>query len=698
MPNYSVDQLEKKWTDAETPIKDLFAEQRSNILLVTGNHYSKKTSSYLERLKSSKAITNEAKIRLVKNHIQNITKMYVNSILNLAPAVKIVAKQEKELQSQKAAELNQSVWDHIRQQAKIKEKISAWAHDFIEVGECFVKVYWDAELGKSLPYENIVDEFGQLVEQVTVMSGALKYEKIFGFDVVIDAAAQDIDDARWIGIRKMADKQPLEIRYANDEEKLRFINNSSKETYRVFSQYGYNTQEQGKVLIKEYYFRPCLAYPKGYYYITTNSGILEQGELPSGIFPILYVGFDRIPTCARHQSIIKQARPYQGEINRAASKQAEHQVTLGDDKVLIQAGTKLSQGGSLAGIRGVAYTGLKPEIMQGRDGSQYVNYIMGQIEEMYKVCNVYELYEEKISGEQDQYTQLFKSMRNKKKFSYYAEKFELFLNSVCDISLRLYKYHCLPQDIVPAIGRNEVVNIPEFKNNTDQSFKIVIENVDGNLDDLIGKQLTLNNLLQYAGSSLSPENVGQITRNMPFLNGEQILGDLTLSYDSSVNMILALDRGEQPQADPSDDPVYMIKKLVSRSRQADFAFLPEQIKANYQAIKQQYEQIQAQQIQEQQQASFGQIPSAGRLIGVDFYVNYDPNDMSKSRRAKIPYDSMDWLLQRLEKQGMTNDVMAQMDQQSQSEIQNMALAQSQQQSPEAQANAPMDQNSMPIVQ
>lgn len=698
MPNYSIDQLNKKWMDAETAIKDLFAEQRSNILLVTGNHYSRKTSSYLERLKTNKAITNEAKIRLVKNHIQNITKMYVNSILNLAPSVMVAPKHERELQSQKSAELNQSVWEHIKQSTNFKEKASSYCHDFIEIGECFVKTYWDSDVGTRLPYENLVDEFGQVVQQTVVMSGALRYEKFFGFDAIIDPAAQDFDDARWIAFRKMADKEPLEIRYANDEEKLRFIKDSSKETYRVFSQYGYNTSEQNKVMIKEFYFKPCLAYPKGYYYIVTSSGILEEGELPAGEFPISYVGFDRIPTCARHQSIIKQARPYQGEINRAASKQAEHQVTLGDDKILIQAGTKLSQGGTLAGIRGVAYTGLKPEILQGRDGSQYVDYILGQIEEMYKVCGVSELYEDKETGEQDQYTQLFKSMRNKRKFSMYAEKFELFLKDICEKSLKLYKFHALPQDLVPVVGKNEYVNIPEFKNNTDNSFKIVLENVDGNLDDMIGKQLTLNNLLQYAGNQLSNQDVGEVIRNMPFLNGEQILGDLTLNYDSAVNMILALDRGELPMVDPSDDHVYMIKRLVNRMRQSDFQFLPEQIKANYMQVKQQHEEIQSQQLQEEQQASLGQIPAAGRLIGVDFYVNYDPNDMSKSRRAKLPYDSIDWLLGRLEKQGMTLDVLSQLDQQSQNEMQNMAQSQGLQQPSEGQANPQVDQNGMPIAQ
>jgi hypothetical protein len=39
------------------------------------------------------------------------------------------------------------------------------------------------------------------------------------------------------------------------------------------------------------------------------------------------------------------------------------------------------------------------------------------------------------------------------------------------------------------------------------------------------------------------------------------------------------------------------------------------------------------------------------MIGADIYVAYDPQDPTKSRRARIPYDAVKWLLDRLEAQG-----------------------------------------------
>jgi hypothetical protein len=92
-------------------------------------------------------------------------------------------------------------------------------------------------------------------------------------------------------------------------------------------------------MIKEYYFKPSSVYgPNGYFYITTEHGILFEGEIPFGVYPISYRGFKKIQTSARARSVVKVLRPYQYEINRAASKMVEHQLVHGDDKVITPLG------------------------------------------------------------------------------------------------------------------------------------------------------------------------------------------------------------------------------------------------------------------------------------------------------------------------------------------------------------------------
>ena len=80
MSKLTIAQLNNKYDISETVDRSIFAEERSNILLVTGNHYNKQKPEYLSRLRSSKKISQQSKLRLTKNHIATITKTYVNNI------------------------------------------------------------------------------------------------------------------------------------------------------------------------------------------------------------------------------------------------------------------------------------------------------------------------------------------------------------------------------------------------------------------------------------------------------------------------------------------------------------------------------------------------------------------------------------------------------------------------------------------
>jgi len=438
------------------------------------------------------------------------------------------------------------------------------------------------------------------------------------------------------------------------------IESDSDKSSVVFdgSRNGY-VRTENQALLLEYYFRPCYEYPNGYYYIATKLGILWEGELPFGIYPISYAGFDSSQISPRHHSIVKQLRPYQVEVNRSASKVAEHQITLGDDKLLIQAGTKLSHGGQLPGVRGVQYTGMKPEVLEGRSGAQYLEYMNSQISEMYSVANMQEDMEEK-QGQSDPFGLLFSSMRYKKKFSLYAEKFEHFLIEMCRIALELAKEYYDEERLVPAVGRHEYINIAEFKSTDKLAYQIKLEPQVDDLETTMGRQLVLNHTLQYVGGQLDKEDLGKIIRTMPFGNLDESFSDLTLDYDSAVNIILALDRGEQPMPSPYDNHAYFIKRLVSRMRQSDFKLLNPQVQQNYQMLLQQYEKMQAQQQQEIQAAQSGFIPSGGAMVKVDYYVP-KMNDPTKSERALLPAESVDWLLKRLAQQGSSQETLQSMN-------------------------------------
>jgi hypothetical protein len=691
----TVTDLRTLMTASDTADKFLFSEQRSNILLIAGEHYTKRNSKYWNRLRESKNLSQDQKLRLTKNHIQKIQKLYVNAMLNHAPGVRVLPNNEKENADRKSAVLNNSVWQYAVSKYKLTEKIARWADDFCGIGEVFLKITWDDQKGELTGYDQKVDDNGQPMfeqgpvdpmtgqqmqgqpvadENSPVFSGEFEFKRLFGFNIRRPNGVQDLDDAEWLAEVDLVPVKKVKS-WVEDPEIKRKIVEDTHEKFYVFdgNMNGYD-QKKDHTKVTSMYYRPGPEHPNGYYYIFTDSVILFEGELPFGIFPIVYKGFDAIQTSPRHRSIIKQLRPYQVEINRCASKIAEHQVSLGDDKLLVQSGTKITQGINHPGIRALQYTGREPIILAGRSGEQYAGYMQSQIEEMYNVANIPMEAMEKAGG-QDAFASLFHNLRQKKKFSLYAERFERFLMDVCELYLTLAKNYFEEGRVIPMVGKSEWVNIAEFKNTEPLNYQIKLEPQVQDIETQYGKQLVMNHALQYVGSNLEKGEIGRMMRAMPFGNMEEGFEDFTLDYDLAQNLLLALDRGEQPEPSPYDEPTYMIKMLVNRIRQPDFKLLDPQIQQNYMQYKQWYELTEAEQQRKILAAQADFIPSGGPKVKVDFYVP-KPGSPDKSERATIPAESLNWLVERLSDQGSSQDRLGELEQGSVADVAGAYLQQS----------------------
>lgn len=676
---YSNEELNTLYEDSERVDQSLFAEQRSNLLLVSGDHYNKKRNEqFASRLREAKGVTDEAKLRLTKNHIQRISRLYVNNLITHSPNVTVVPQIENEVQDQKSAELNLAVWKDAQVKYKLKGRIRDWAQDFIDIGEVATKIFWDPNKGYFKGHEQQTDEqTGALVHDETgkpvpnhdrpVFSGAFVFERIFGFNLMRAPEAKDMDESPYLIVRKMTSTKELLKLYEGDEDKTKFIKDTEDETYLVFDG---NRNEYGKsknqVLILEYYFRPCMRYPNGYFYIKTKGGILEEGELPFGIFPIAYKGFEKLQTSPRCHSKIKHLRPYQIEINRCASAIATHQITLGDDKVITNTAGKIEQGGILPGVRAIKMPGGgNITILPGRTGEQYLGYMESQIKEMYDIANLdIENQDNPVTG--DSFNMLFTSIKQKKKFSLYIEKFEEFLAEICEIYLELAKQYLPDDELIPAIGKREVINLAEFRSTQKLCYLIKVEAQNSDPTSQFGKQLILNHTIQYAGSQLGKDDIGKLIRNMPFANMEESFDDLTIDYDNARNDILALERGETPKLNMNDNHKYLIKKLTHRMKLRDFNTLNPQIQQNFQNYLTQHEQADAYQMKQIQMAEAGFIPTGGYLVRCDFYI--PDKATGASRRAEIPYEAIAWLVQKLDAQHMSQDNIQNMQQSAQAGV------------------------------
>lgn len=612
--------LDKLYAEAEQADKKEFSKMRTSLKLIAGEHYHKE-GSYFGAIRSSKELAGDTKLRLTKNHIGKIARRYSTQIAAQAPGVHIKPKHERELKDQKAAELNQSIWTDIKEKNDFATVVADWADDFVGIGEVWTKLYFDQAKRK------------------------VAFEDVYAFNVLRAPTAKSVLKSPYLCLRKMVDFKDLKAAFPEHAEK---IHETPDDTFLVFQEGEYRMNKKGETLLREWYFKPCSEYPNGYFYLQIPAVILDEGELPGGIFPLKGQRFEYIQTRPRGMAVTEQLRPNQVEINRCASAIAQTQITLGDDKLILQNGAKMSAGVQLPGIRGITVTGPAPIVMEGRSGSQYVEYMLAQIKEMYQMAEINE--EEEMQANLEPHTLLYRAASEKRKYTRYVKRIEGFLKEVCESSLEMARFYYNEDDSVMAVGQNERVNIAEFKNTMPQAVQIVIEPQAEDVETKLGRQIVMTNILQYVGSALDQASIGKLIKQLPYANVDESFSDLTLNYEIATNAILALDRGQEPMIFPFEDHPYIVSRLSKRMSEPDFQFLHPFIQGNYDKQIKQRMAIMDQQKEALQRAQSGFIPDGGALIGVDYYVS-DANNPDRTRRARIPYAAVDWLVRKLEEQG-----------------------------------------------
>jgi hypothetical protein len=608
------------YQQADTSLNSHFAEIRSNILLDVGFHHPRYDKFGNSRAPIFRDKSRNNMIRITKNHIQYITKHIRNSIQNRAPGGEILPRNRSELKDNKSAQLNASVWEWQADVSNFDEVISNLIHSFVVPGEAYLKAFWDPDQGPIIgvqqaeQYNEDTEEY-EIVE-IPIREGRLIYEVIPAYNLLTDPDAQSKGEVKWHLIRKQIARKKLEEMYKGDERKLEIVKKSGGDQYQWFDGVTgiYNEMKDG-IQLREYFIKPNKDYPNGYYYISTQAGILEEGELPDG-YPMFTALFDESPSNPRAYSIIKQAKPYQIEINRCAAAVITESIVLGHSTVIYPAGSKLSTSSIGNGLKGLQYSSQKPDVIPGRSGEQYIDYMLQQIQEMYQVCNVPGFNDDKVktASNNDAQAMLFRSMRDKLRFSLYAEKVEKLIIEIMEYSLNVLRRRLPDQVLIPVVGMDEAVNIAEFRNTQPQSYQIKIKPRTDDFTSMMGKSLQLQQVMQYMGNQLDPDQFASLARELPFLGDTSAFNDLTMYKDQADYIILALDRGEEPFFFAQSNHTYMIQRLTKRMNSTDFPLLPQDVQVRYQDrvdMHAQFEAKQRKKTESRNVSRFQLMPSSG---------------------------------------------------------------------------------------
>lgn len=689
----TVSEYKRLFEESKNALGEHLAETRTNNNLFQGHHFAKKASR-INRALEREGVNEDVKIRVTKNHINTVCKFIINSILSQSPTGSVAPKNPNELQDQKAAEIHRLVLEDYKFQNKIKKKIRSWAHDYVVSGEIFLNVFWDPNLGRKItpsPYYDLAT--GQTLQKAPFFSGDAATERIFPWDMRMDANAKCFEEAAWVGYEKMVNPDVIKKMFGNHPDIDKAIKSDADDTYKIFEAHtGTYKEAKDKVLLRQMYLRPCLEYPNGLVIFFTKEIELYKAPLPvdkngNVFWPIKYLGFDEIPTSPRHASIIRQIRPEQMEVNRCASAMAQTQMTVGFDKMVVSTGGTVEEGGTKAGVRILKVPGGKQsaDYIQGRSGEQFLATMQQNISEIYSKTGVPENWEEK-NQDTDIMATLYKNMRQKTRFSLYGEKFSEFLVEVFEEILRLKKAYMTDEEFFLVTGKAEYQNISEFRSLDDLRYQIKIEEGTDDLESKFGRYMVLTNVLQYVGNNMDDNTKGLVLRNLPFANGEEITSKLTQQYDNAKNIMLALDRGEDPPVSEIADPLYVAEQLNNRIFKPDFRYLSPDIQARYKEQVAEYNQIYVEKLRAVERARQGFIPTEGPTVPVDGMYETDPLT-GKTKRVQMPLSTLNWVIEQMKAQG-----------QAMGNIQSLPLGQQAQIANQYMSGMSPDENQMPVPQ
>ena len=83
-----------------------------------------------------------------------------------------------------------------------------------------------------------------------------------------------------------------------------------------------------------------------------------------------------------------------------------------------------------------------------------------------------------------------------------------------------------------------------------------------------------------------------------------------------------------------------------------------EIQGMYAQVLQQYELMMQQKVQAESALNSQFIPTGGAMVRADLWVPDPMSETGKQQRASFPYEALSWLKDRLDKQGMTQEAIA----------------------------------------
>lgn len=621
-----------------------FAEMRSSLLLYTGKHGREirgRDSNVPRELASYSGRAENVTLKFTRNQIPRIADVYVNEILRQSPDIAVIPKDGGDVKANRLAKLNFRVYEeHKKKTAGYRYLREEEVLRFVVEGEVACKLYWDAE------------------------KEWVREEPISSYNLIRSPGAESIESAEWLGQETIYTKQKFKEMFGEhtgvdtnvEGGGLNFSEEGTKD-FVVFDSRDREYRELKGVAVREVYYRPCRRYPQGYYFHFTEERILDHGPLPGGIFPIVTGRCFMTPGLARGHSFVRQAYQYQIEINRASGQDATNMVQFGSDKLLTSSNSNVSLGDNFEGVTHLKVSGFQARLqdaifhMVGTGVPKFMEYITSLIKELDYNLNILSAMEERKQPRSgDVSFVLYSSIKDKQRFSSISRRYEAYCKEKAETTLRLLRHYLTAEDLIHDGNREDAVLIDEFKSTSNEDYTFDVQIANETPETMLGKQLMIQQVLQYTGQSLTRDDIGLLIRNSTLGNIHELASNFTTAYDAVVQNIVLLEKGVFPRITPTEDFKYKAEKITQRMNRPDFHYLDPRVQRLFGEFLRLCEEQIARQNEEKMKAEAGMIPVSGDPIRVDIWSQIR-GPKGGYRRVAIPRDALNWLMKMLEKQG-----------------------------------------------
>lgn len=646
---YSFSRLRDLFKEAYEADEYSFREMRTSIRMYAGEHFTRSfdqgVGGEIARFSRGSRGTGINRIRIVKNHCPRVADVYVNQIMSSVPDVEVVGINSQDPRAQRVADLNNQVLEEDKRRTKkYKQRLREKALYFVSIGEVAIKLYWDEEK-----------------DWVT-------RQMILPFDLLRAPGIKNLDDSPWLIHRNVFTTEELTRIYGEEWVQRNMGDNRNPSddvgevefpAHTVFDTQKREFQELRGLEIREFYLRPNSEYPEGYFCFFTSRGIIEEGPLPGGVFPIVTARCLTTPSVARGYSPFKILYPLQQEINRASGQDASNNIHFGDDKLISGAHSKIQLGNKVEGMSHIKvnqYGGKITDayqIIEGKGQPKNIDYVMSLIKEIDYQLNIETLMQEKKGPKAGDISYVFFStIKDQQKFSSVAQCFEEFLKEENETALKLFRHYLDEGDLIHDSNRQDYIVISDFKETDEEDYLIETKVRNNTPTELLGRHMQVRDILQYVGAHLDRRDIGHLLKDTVLGDSEALISHFTQGEEACTQNLIALEKGQFPIYSETEDFAYKAEKITARMNRPDFPLLPQPIQENFRRFLKLCEEMVAKAAQEKMRLEKGIIPSSGYLVNTDFYITIpgakgDP----VTKKAKFPSHALEWLGKALEKQG-----------------------------------------------